>query len=370
MRTAVIFVLLAGLASAQASDPEHLFQQAMSAQQRGDYPAAIRVYAALVKSHPDSVAARVNLGISLAHLNRFNEAISEYRAALKLDPGNKDTELDLGLAYYKKGDFGDAAGQLSALHRSGPENARVATLLADCDVHLGRNEAALAILNPLEPVNTANLDFQYVLGTALIHAGRLQDGASRVETVADQGNSADAYLLAGSTRLKLNDYAKARRDLEAAIRLNPTLPGAYTLLGMTTEKIGDLDAAEGALRKALQFNRDDYQANLYLGAIFYGKRNLDEARRYLEHALLLNPSSQVAQYELALVKNASGQTESAVTDLEHLERKYPDWLPAHVELAALYYRLRRPDDGLKERQIVERLTAKQQARGPVNFQEP
>jgi hypothetical protein len=41
----------------------------------------------------------------------------------------------------------------------------------------------------------------------------------------------------------------------------------------------------------------------------------------------------------------------------------PDWLEPHVELATLY-RLHRPDDGAKERQIVDRLTAKQQEQGP------
>jgi hypothetical protein len=34
-----------------------------------------------------------------------------------------------------------------------------------------------------------------------------------------------------------------------------------------------------------------------------------------------------------------------------------------VELAALYYRVQRPDDGAKERAIVDRLTAEQQEKG-------
>jgi hypothetical protein len=50
--------------------------------------------------------------------------------------------------------------------------------------------------------------------------------------------------------------------------------------------------------------------------------------------------------------------------LELLVKDDPDWLEPHVELAALYYRLRRSEDGAKERQIVDSLSAKQQAQGP------
>jgi chorismate mutase len=37
-------------------------------------------------------------------------------------------------------------------------------------------------------------------------------------------------------------------------------------------------------------------------------------------------------------------------------RDEPDWLVPHVELAALYYRLNRPEDGAREKKIVDRLT--------------
>jgi hypothetical protein len=42
----------------------------------------------------------------------------------------------------------------------------------------------------------------------------------------------------------------------------------------------------------------------------------------------------------------------------------PDWLEPHVELATLYYRLHCPEEGAKERQIVDSLTAKQQVQCP------
>ena len=65
-----------------------------------------------------------------------------------------------------------------------------------------------------------------------------------------------------------------------------------------------------------------------------------------------------------MLKSTSGDYETAARELEQLAKDDPDWLEPHVELATLYYRLHRPDDGAKERQIVDRLTAKQQEQGP------
>jgi len=122
--------------------------------------------------------------------------------------------------------------------------------------------------------------------------------------------------------------------------------------------------AEAAFREALKTNPDDFEANLYLGAILYKRRDTDEAKGYLDRALRLKPSDSMARYEAAMLKSTSGDYATAARELELLVKDDPDWLEPHVELATLYYRLHRPEDGAKERQIVDSLTAKQQSQGP------
>jgi hypothetical protein len=73
----------------------------------------------------------------------------------------------------------------------------------------------------------------------------------------------------------------------------------------------------------------------------------------------------MARYEAAMLKSTSGDYETAAHELELLIKDDADWLEPHVELPTLYYRLHRPDDGAKARQIVESLTAKQQAPAPA-----
>jgi tetratricopeptide (TPR) repeat protein len=90
---------------------------------------------------------------------------------------------------------------------------------------------------------------------------------------------------------------------------------------------------------------------------------MEAAKTYLDRALQLKPTDSMARYESAMLKSTSGDYDAAARQLEQLVKDDPNWLEPHVELATLYYRLHRPEDGAKERQIVDRLTAEQQAQG-------
>ena len=347
---------------AQGPDPAQLFQDAYAAQQRGETTVAIRKYEELIRLHPDMTAARANLGVVLASLGRFDEAIVQYRAALEQVPGNPALRLNLALAYYKKGDFPLAAGEFSSLHEAEPGDVRVATLLGQCYVRLGRDAEVISLLMPFEKANPGNLDLEWALGSALIRSDRTEEGAERVEKVAEQGHNAEAYMLAAQSYLKLAAFDKARRNFDAAMRLNPHLPGLYTLGGMIMDNSGDSQGAAGAFQKALEANPNDFEARLRLGAVLYDQRQLDAAKKQLERAVELDLASGVARYELARVERAQGQLDAAVKDLEKVVRNEPDWLPPHVELVALYYRLKRPEDGAREKRIVDRLSAEEQQR--------
>lgn len=370
MRLFVCAVILSFSALAQNPSVEQLFRAAVEAQQHGDFPTAVRDYRQLLQLQPDLADARANLAAALVHLGRFEEAIPEYRTALEADPNNNAIRLNLALAYYKKADYRSSATELSTLHAAQPNDTRIATLLADCYSKLGEDSHAVATLAQLQPAHRDDLDIAFVLGSALARTGKTAEGAALLERVAKQGNSADAYLLAGSALLKMNEKARALEDLQAAARISPNLPGLLTQLGIAEEGNGDDAQAEKDLRQALESNQDDFEATVHLGGILYARRDLDRARIYIERALQLQPSSTFAIYEMALLKSVTGNVDAAVADLEKVVKADPQWLEAHVQLAALYYKLHRPADGLRERQTVDRLTAGQQRQGPHPSPQP
>jgi len=361
---ALFFILSSPIAFAQQLPPDQLFNRAFDAQQRGDYVTAIRDYQRLLKTHPEMGAAHANLGAALAHTGRLDEAIAEYTYALPMADDKDGIRFNIGLAYYKKGDLADAAHVFEDLRTRRPRDPQLAILLGDSDVKLGNAAEAVNVLQPLEAENASNGDLEYALGEAEIASGERRPGAERLGKLAAATQSADAYLLAGSAFMDVNEFELARADLDAALKLNPRLPRIYGLTALAHDKTGDQTGAEPLFREALKQNPDDFEANLYLGAILYKRRAIEEARPFLDKALQLKPQDAMARYESGMWESTAGKYDEAAKELEAVVKENPDWLEPHLELATVYYRLHRPEDGAKERATVAQLTAQQQLKGP------
>ena len=357
---AALFILsLACTAFAQAPDPQQLFQEAAEAQQHGDAALAVRKYQELLRLHPEVLAAHANLGLVFGSLGRFDEAVAQFRAAVALAPGDRSLRTNLAMAYYQKGDLPNAIREFSSLLKEAPGDIQTATLLGNCYVRQGHAAQAVSLLTPLAASHPDDVSLQLTLGWGLVRAGRTKEGLERIDKLAQQTNSAEAYMGAATAQLRLEALDQARRNVDAALRLNPHLPGLHTLSGMIAADFGDYEGAEAAFEKELEANPSDFQAQLNLGSVLYSQRKLDAAREHLERALELAPASTQALYDLALVERAQGHVEAAVKDLEKVVGKDAQWMDPHVELAALYYRLNRPQDGAREKQIVDRLANEQ-----------
>ena len=356
-RFAAIMALFCVLAvRAQEPNPEQLFREAQQAQQSGNNELAVQKYQQLLSSHPEVVAARANLGIALAALGRYDQAVAQDTAALQLVPGNRDLRMNLALAYYKGQKFAEAADQFASLLQEDPQNVRVAMLLGDCYVHLGKDTEAISLLMPFEQADPGNLTIEWTLGSALIRTGRTREGLVRVDKVAAQKPVPEVYALAADAHMRLEEFDDARRYVELALKADPNFPGLNTLSGLVKEYSGDLDGAQEAFHRAITQKTDDFEAHLRLGSVLFQQRKLDEAQSQLERALQIDPTSSYARFELAKVQNAQGQTEAALKNFEAVSRAIPEWLLPHVELAALYFKLNRPEDGAREKRIVDRIS--------------
>ncbi len=337
-----------------------MFDQALEAQKRGDTTTAVIKYRELVRLHPEMTAARANLGIALVSLGQYDEAITQYQSALAQAPGNTELRFYLALAYYKKGDLLGASRQFKSLLADDPRNVRATILLADSYMRLGgHDDDVIAMLTPLEKSDPENLEIEWPLGSALIRTGKTREGLERMEKVAQKKDLAEAYSMAASAHFQLQEFDAARKDLDQAMRLNPRLPGLQTLDGIICDNAGDDEGAVKAFQAAIEADPNDFQAHLHLGSIFYTQRKLDDARRELASALEIEPTSYRARYELARVEKGQGKLEDALSNLQGVVKQIPEWIAPHIELSALYYRLNRPEDGAREKKLVDQLTEAQ-----------
>ena len=116
-------------------------------------------------------------------------------------------------------------------------------------------------------------------GTVVAHGHEHEQllGQVIIDRILRNGDSAEARMLLGVTKLNVHDYPAALTDLAKAVELNPNLPDVYAFYGQALQATGDPGAATGAYRKALAANPNNFTANLELGVLLKDDQKLDEA---------------------------------------------------------------------------------------------
>jgi len=349
---------------AQQPAPESVrqaFQKALALQQHGDLQGAVAAYNRVLQIRTDIPPVYANRGVVLAGLGRYREAISNYEAALKSGE-NPGTRLNLGLAYYKLGDLSQAAAQFDRVRAEQSDNVQANDLATDCYLRMGENRRVIEIAEPLAAAHPEDLSIQYLLGTALIRDHQNDNGQQVIDRILKHGENAGANLLEAERAIADENYSNANSHAEKAIQEAPQLAGAHLLSGIAKEGLGGYAAAKAALRRSLELEPNGFDANLQLGALLARDADLDHARAYVETALRLRPTSAAALYQIGLIDKQTGQLDKAGQAFEQAGKAAPDWLEPHVQLASLYYRLRRPEDGAREREVVSRLSSNQAKR--------
>ena len=359
--------LFGGRVLAQDPAVDQAFERATQQHQNGDLQGAIRGYLAILEKHPARVDVRSNLGAAYSALGRYEEAIDQYKRALVIEPANSAIRFNLAMAYYKAAWFSEAATELERFIAAAPEspqkvNARV--VLGDCQLRLGQYKKVINALTPLTESDPSNRTVAYLLGSALIGDGQLNKGQEIIDRVFRDDDSAEAHLLMGSILLVADDAQGALKEMQRALELNPKLPGVQAWYGRVLMRLGDTEKAKVAFRNELATNANDFEANLYLGVLLRQDKQWDEALGHLQRAIELRPREQYARYHLAAVYAAAGKPGDALPLLEGVLKEHGDFVEARVLLASVYYRLNRKEDGDREKALIQKSNAEQQAKPP------
>ena len=343
-----------------------MIEAALAHHQAGRFAEAItRIRAVLWSCSPGTSRSASNLGAALAHEGRYEEAIAQYRKALAIDGTKATIRLNLAMALYKAFELTEAAQELEVVLGSQADNKNARLLLADCYLRMGQFKKVVATMTPLEPTAAQDRAVAYLMGMALILDEQPARGQVFIDHILRDGESAEARLLMGVARLMALEPAAAprrfrprgRAQSRAAHRAWQPGPGPHATGGLGPRPLG---VREGTRRS----NPNDYDANLYLGVILRQRQQYPEAMSRFRRALSVRPGSATALYQVGSLHLVLGEIEEARKALETVVATEPKFVEAHVSLATVYYRLKRKEDGDKERTIVKDLNQEIQATQP------
>jgi tetratricopeptide (TPR) repeat protein len=347
---------LAG-AQTEPADADLQLEQALALHRGGDILGAIDAYQTLLEQYPERRDARSNLGAAYVHLGRLDEAIEQYRLAISGEQPDPGILFNLALALYKAGRVPEAVSELERVVALKPENDNAVLLLADCHLRQGENQQVIDLLGPLEAGFGEDRTFAYLLGTALLREGDLERGQVLIDRVLSGGDSAEMRVLMGTAHLEAQDFRRAAEEFARAAELSPDAAQVHSLRGQALLGTGNVEAAEQAFRRALECDPNDFDANLHLGNMKKEVGRYPEALAYLTRASRLRAHDPAVLFALGGLYLATGRNEEAIGALEELVGGAPEFLEGHALLATAYYRAKRREDGDRQREIVQKLTA-------------
>lgn len=349
--------------SADAQQLDELLARGLVAHKAGDLVGAVQNYQVALQIAPDRPDIRSNLGAALVGLGRYTEGIEEYRKALAAgdDP---QIRLNLALALYKAGKPQEAVPEFQQVLQKDAANKQATLLLADCLLQLERDREVMDLLTPREADFPDDLAYAYLLGTALLRQGEIEKGQVLIDRIFKRGESAEGHLLMGLAHLNRRDFQSAVPEFAKAVELNPELPTAQALYGRALLGSGDREKAMRAYRTALEQDPDNFDANLQLGTLYRLDQKYDLALTYLKRAEGIRPDDLGLRHAMAAALLGVNEVDKARELLEGVVKEAPSFVDGHVLLATTYYRLKRKEDGDRERAVVAQLTAENQAKQP------
>lgn len=359
-RTFPCALLFAAVCWAQTADQQ--FDSAVRLQQKGDLEQARRAYEKLLTESPDRADALSNLGLIYGELGHYQKAIEIFEKALRLSPDQPSIRLNLAMTYLQAQQYGNAA--LEARKVASQQNSNILAHYVAGMALLKQDQLQSGIVE-LEIVlraQPANIKVATTLTSAYLKAHDLQKATELVDGTLLHSDTPEAHLMVGTFYLVTGNGRDAVIQLQRAQNLDPRLTQLGSTLAEAYALTGNADTAMKMFQSQLYKDPSNFDANAFLGWLYLESRDLDKARQYLDKAFTLRPNDPGVEFQLARLARLQNNNARAAELLQGVIADQPDNAPAHVLLAEAYFKLKRIEDGKREREISNRLNAEQQAR--------
>jgi tetratricopeptide (TPR) repeat protein len=247
---------------------ENEFAHCLNLFNSGDIKNAIIKGKDLIKKYPNNYELNKFLGLILANINNFDEALLFFNKCLEINKNSPEIYFNLGLIFKKKG-------------------------LLDLSI---KNYQEAIRLNP------KFYDAYINLGVVFEQQNRNQDCLSILEKLIKQDkNNFKAYFNLGNIFKKIGNYEDSIKAYYQAIKINDQQAKNFYNLGLVLKKIGNYDDAIINYKKSIKLKPNYFEAYNNLGVIFNEQRKFSESFDLFETALRINPKFLEAYYNESFI---------------------------------------------------------------------
>jgi tetratricopeptide (TPR) repeat protein len=182
-------------------------------------------------------------------------------------------------------------------------------------------------------------------------------GFSKAKALAQRGVDLDPDLAAPHASLGYINLVfdrnpeAARREFEAAIRLDPNYVTAHQWYGQYYEVIGKLDDAVKEIQTAYDREPASIPVNLALAEVYYFKRDYDKAIEHAKNTVQEEPTSAIGHFNLGRAYEMKGMHDEALKEFRTTRENAPNI----ATLVPLGYEYARIGDTAKSEEYLDQL---------------
>ncbi len=157
-----------------------------------------------------------------------------------------------------------------------------------------------------------------------------------IGTPAMADEQAGSYFQRALQAIRGGQFAQAKMDAEAGLKIDPRSPAGYDLLGIAFDGLDRGAEAEKAFREALRLNPRFLPARNDLARSLYRTGKVQPAAREFESVLQVDPKNFTANYNLGLIARDARKFVGAAQYLEAARDASPSDASTLFALAAAY----------------------------------
>jgi predicted O-linked N-acetylglucosamine transferase (SPINDLY family) len=227
----------------------------LAALQRQDE--ALACYDGAIAMKPDFANAHYNRGNALSELKRFAEAIQSFDKAIALDPQHTDALNNKGNALHQLGQFADAIESYNRILVLKPANALAFFNRGAAHKELRQADEALADFDLALAIAPGHAASWTNRGEVLIFLRRYGEALANFDRALSIDPEFVEAWIGSANALMSSSATEPLAACQRALAIRPDSARALTLLGQWHAQQGDAEAAVSCFDRALAIKPDD-----------------------------------------------------------------------------------------------------------------
>ncbi len=287
----------------------------------GSYPLAAEDYHTAIKAGEHMGTAYFGLGLVFLYNAMTDSARYYFSLAIVEDPFDDEYYYQRGIARYSEGDLDGALKDFDMAISLNDENTKALFARAELYIEYGDFVQALEDLDAalqydtLESptVNPDDLEMINERGKILLTLEMYPEAVRDFTRILSVDPDLDVTRYNRALAwYHLGEYDKAKKDLDAAIKINPAEKDYYSYRGASLIMAGDTAAGFADFRKALKIAPDDAEIYMLRSSVYAEKGMYTEALADLQKVFRIDPEYPDLFLDMGKVYAETGETEEAM----------------------------------------------------------